>query len=263
MLLGDTSEGQSDLGPGRPDAAVNARPWLSSAATDRTPRPGRRRRPARTASAPATGRPPASARTTMRPSSTRRATRAVVRGQQVDAVARPEAVEVDPGRGAQAEKQRLRRQVLRTQELLRLDRTLPRRESSLPARRASLVPPAAGRRRGVRGGERVRRRAETEVRRVVPVLAVVPRLVGRAAREVGDLVRRPARVREEAVRELEERRLVVLGKLRELAVLRLHPEPRARVDRQLIAGQVLGRRAPPRSPARAASPPRSAPAGRR
>ena len=56
----------------------------------------------------------------------------------------------------------------------------------------------------------MRRRAETEVRRVVPVLEVVPRLVGRAAREVGDLVRRPARVREEAVRELEERRLVAL-----------------------------------------------------
>src|SRR5207249_12079986 len=69
---------------------------------------------------------------------------------------------------------------------------------SLPARRAALVPPAAGRRRRVReadrrrggrrgfaptserrarGRERVRRRAETEVRRVVPVLAVVPRLV--------------------------------------------------------------------------------------
>src|SRR6266545_3633400 len=70
----------------------------------------------------------------------------VICGQQVHTVARPQAVEIDPGRGAQAEKQRLRRQVLRTQELLRLDRTLARRESSLPARRASLVPPAAGRR---------------------------------------------------------------------------------------------------------------------
>ncbi len=104
---------------------------------------------------------------------------------------------------------------------------------------ASLVPPTAGRRRSVRGGERVRRRAETEVRRVVPVLAIVPRLVGRAAREVGDFVRWPARIREEAVRDLEERRLLFLGKLRELAVLCLHAEPRARVDRQLIAGQVL------------------------
>src|SRR4029450_6398714 len=39
--------------------------------------------------------------------------------------------------------------------------------------------------------------------------------------------------------ELEELRLLILGKLRELAVLRQHPEPRARVDRELIARQVL------------------------
>jgi hypothetical protein len=42
----------------------------------------------------------------------------VVRGQQVDGVTRPQVVEIDPGRGAQAEKQRRRRQVLRAQEAL-------------------------------------------------------------------------------------------------------------------------------------------------
>src|SRR6266536_4752600 len=41
------------------------------------------------------------------------------------------------------------------------------------------------------------------------------------------------------MRELEERRLVVLGKLREPAMLRLHPEPSARMDRELIARQML------------------------
>ena len=60
----------------------------------------------------------------------------------------------------------------------------------------------------IRRRERVGRRAEAEIRRVVPVLAVVARLVGRAAREVGDLVRRPAGIRQEAVSQLEERGLL-------------------------------------------------------
>src|SRR5262245_55983564 len=96
-----------------------------------------------------------------------------VGSQQVGTVARQEAVEVDPGRGAEPEEQRLRRELLRTQDLLRLDRALPRRDSSLPARRAPFVPPTAGHRGGACDGQRVGRGAETEVWRVVPVLAVV------------------------------------------------------------------------------------------
>ena len=104
-----------------------------------------------------------------------------------------------------------------------------------------------------RAGERVGGGAEPEVRRVVPVLAVVARLVVAAAREVGDLVRGVARVREEAVRDLEESGLLALGHLGQLAALRGDAEARARVDRELIAGDVArlerdGRRqlAPPR-----------------
>ena len=65
--------------------------------------------------------------------------------------------------------------------------------------------------------QRVRRRAEPEVGRVVPVLAVVARLVVAAAREVRDLVRGAARVGEDAVGELEERGLLALGHLGQLA----------------------------------------------
>ena len=148
-------------------------------------------------------RPPSGpARTTRWPSATRRVDEGLVRGQQVDPVARREAVEVDPGRGAQAQHHRLGRQRLRAEGLLALDGPLARRHAALPARGAQLVPPAAGGRRGtrVRGGERVRRGARAQVGRVVPVLAVVARLVVAAAREVGDLVRGVARVRQEAVR---------------------------------------------------------------
>ncbi len=68
----------------------------------------------------------------------------VVRSQQVEPVARREAVEVDPGRGAQAQHQRLGGECQRAEGLLALDGPLARRHATLPPRRAQLVPPAAG-----------------------------------------------------------------------------------------------------------------------
>src|SRR4029453_7586872 len=70
----------------------------------------------------------------------------VVRGHEVDAVARPEPIEVDPGRGAQAEQQRLGRELLRTEQLLRFDRTLAGRD-----RRGAGPPNAACRARSTSG----------------------------------------------------------------------------------------------------------------